>query len=179
MMKIFFSIIFCISISSCALAPKKHLYNYPARLEGTWVVDVDATLFEHKMELVPHMSERMIKEENLEKDRYEFTAEKLTIYRSFIPDGDKRDYVVYEEDNSSIIILVSPPEWTEKKYSTKRPPLKELIRLSGSRAFAGIEYLIGFEFTGNNQVRLFHVRIDAKGNRLNQFTGIHLIRKTD
>ena len=169
----------CISICSCAPAPKKHLSNYPELLEGTWIVDIDATLFEHKLGLVPNMSERIIKEGNLEKDRYEFTDDMLTIYRSFVPGGDQRNFVVYEEDDSSVIILLSPPKWTGKKYSRKRPPLKELIRLSGSRAFAGIEYLLGFEFTGKNQVRLFHVTIDAKGNRLRQFTGIHLIRKTD
>lgn len=149
------------------------------RLKGVWVVDVRATVSEHEMQTVPYVKKENVTPEKLKKERYEFSGNNCTIYRWFAPEGETRKVTVYEEDSSSVVILYPPPAWTKKKYSKERPELKELIDLDLTGSFWSIKGLIGFEFTSKNEIRLFSVRIDAKGKPLRQFTGTHLIRKPE
>ena len=150
------------------------------RLKGVWVVDVRATVSEHEMQTVPYVKKENVTPENLEKERYEFSGNNCTIYRWFAPDGETRKVTVYEEDASSVVILYPPPAWTKRKYPKGRPSLKELIAFNPPlSSFWAIEGLMGFEFTSKNEIRIFRVRLDAKGKPLRQFTGTHLIRKTE
>jgi hypothetical protein len=141
------------------------------------VVDVESTVIEFKWGFVPDLGDDYIYPPNLKKDRYEFHGGKCKIYRWYMPEGEDRKCSVYDQDESSIIILFEPESWRNIKFSKPKPDLEELAKISSLGAIKSIDHLLGFEFVDENNIRLFHIRLDAKGNPLRQFSGIHLIRE--
>lgn len=168
--------ILCVLIFGCASEPNRA--STYTRLEGVWEVDVKSTVLEHKMRYVPQMDNGFIDPKALETDSWEFSGNRCNRHwRGTVEEITPIN--IYEEGPTSVVILFPPKPWSNNQYSSQHPPLKELIELDPIGAYRSVTGLMGFEFTGENEIRIFRIRIDLKGKPLRQFTGIHLIRKID
>lgn len=149
-----------------------------ARLQGMWLVDVDSTMREHHMtdkQVLPWDED--VTRDNLSRIRYEFRADTLVAfvcYQAEVDPGQSNRVSVYEEDDTSVTILLHPDN---NGYTSDHPPLAELIKRGPIFSEVhGIYGLKEFEFTKADEAKLFHVTLDMQQNRSRAFSGIHLVR---
>lgn len=151
------------------------------RLQVVWVVDVKSTMLEHSINpnnlflFLDNEEDRT--PDNFSRIRYEFHGDQLKsfiFYKAEQDSGTSSKVSVYDEDDDSVIVLMHPEI---NGYTSLRPPLDELIKKGQLfDRFFGVYGLRGFEFTGENEARMFFLAIDAKGNPIRRFSGLHLIK---
>ena len=143
-----------------------------ARLNGVWVVDVEATMFEYKLKDYSSFgpSENR-KPENLKKDKYIFKGNQFTAYRWFDEEGKTIPFIIKEHDKSSVTLLLKP---ANGKWTTSIPSIKERINAAPLAAWSFISRVLVVEFVDDSNARLYGLRVDAKGNLMRTFMGIHI-----
>jgi hypothetical protein len=146
------------------------------KLQGIWLVDTKSTMLEHGLGKQVLGWDDHVTPDNLSRIHYEFRGDHLlsfTCYQAEIDTGFSNRVSVYEQDDTSVIVLIHPEK---KGYTTDHPPLDELIKRDPIAAFHGIRGLVGFEFTKEHEAKLFRITLDAKRNRVRNYTGMHLVR---
>ncbi len=147
-----------------------------ADLQGIWLVDTKSTMLEHSLGKQVLGWDDHVTPDNLSRIRYEFHGKNMlsfVCYQQEHDSGVSNKVSIYKQDEMSITLLIHD---RKHPYSNDQPPLDELIKRDPLSAFHGIRGLLGFEFTRDNEAKLFHVALDAKRNEVRNFSGIHLVR---